>query len=385
MIGIKTPLKLALTVAMSAVVLAGCGLTATKDAIFTVNKTVVTKQQFQKELDKAAQSSMFNQMGVDIRKDPSSFMYLMVKDRIVNDLIVKTLLDEEIKKHKIKVTDKDVDAELKTIIERIGSKERFDEVIKQNGVTIAQVKKDIKQELKVRKLLDTMQPTNVSDAQIAKFYKENKENFRVPERVRASHILVSANTDEIKEAILAADSAKKMTEKELQAKVDLELVKKLAIAKEIQAQVAKDSSQFAKIAKEKSEDTMSGKQGGDLGFFTFKDMVEPFSKAAFAMKPNTVSGVVKTVYGYHIIMVTDRAKAGVEPLDKVKADIKTFLENQEKFAAFQKYVEKLRKEAQITYNDPSFNPVEIQAQMKKMNEEAQTQRKELEKQAKAKK
>ena len=104
--------------------------------------------------------------------------------------------------------------------------------------------------------------------------------------------------------------------------------------------------------------------GGDLGFFAKEEMVEPFSKAAFSMKPNTISGIVKTPYGYHIIMVTDRQKAGVEPFDKVKDEIKDFLTNQEKVKVLQQFVETLKNNAKIEYNDPSFNPKEIQKAMK---------------------
>ena len=51
------------------------------------------------------------------------------------------------------------------------------------------------------------------------------------------------------------------------------------------AEVKKDPSQFAKLAKENSEDTATAVKGGDLGFFAAKEMVPEFSKAAFAMNP----------------------------------------------------------------------------------------------------
>ena len=63
-------------------------------------------------------------------------------------------------------------------------------------------------------------------------------------------------------------------------------------------------------------------------------------------------------------MVTDRQKAGVEPFDKVKDEIKDFLTNQEKVKVLQQFVETLKNNAKIEYNDPSFNPKEIQKAMK---------------------
>ena len=118
------------------------------------------------------------------------------------------------------------------------------------------------------------------------------------------------------------------------------------------------------MAKENSDDTISAKQGGDLGFFAKEEMVEPFAKAAFAMKPNTLSEIVVTPYGYHIIYVTDRKKAGAESFDKVKPEIKSFLENQEKVKVLQEYVNTLKNNAKIEYKDASFNPEVIQKQLK---------------------
>lgn len=356
-------LKLFATMALASLLLCGC---VNKDAVITVNNEAITKQQYEKAFDAVASNSMFSQMGIDLKKDPDSFLHLMLKDRVVNDLLIKTLLDQEIKKKHIKVTSDDLNTELKSIIDKVGSKEKFNEILKQNGVSTAQFKKDLSDELKVRKLVDSLSVVAVSDADAKKFYKENQEKFKYPDKVRASHILISANEEELK-AKFSQDEGKKLSPSEIDAKVKKEMGLKLEKAQKLLAEVKKDKSQFAKLAKENSDDTMSAKAGGDLGFFGKEEMVGPFANAAFSMKPNTISEIVVTPYGYHIIMVTDREKAGVEPFDKVKSDIKAYLENQEKVKVLQQYVETLKKNAKIVYNDPSFNPEVIQ---KKLKEEA---------------
>lgn len=84
----------------------------------------------------------------------------------------------------------------------------------------------------------------------------------------------------------------------------------------------KDGADFAKLATEKSKDTGSAKQGGDLGYFTRSVMVKPFADAAFAMKTGEVSEKpVKTDFGYHVIKVEDRRKSSAPPLDEVKEQI----------------------------------------------------------------
>ncbi len=93
-------------------------------------------------------------------------------------------------------------------------------------------------------------------------------------------------------------------------------------------------------------------------------MVPEFSNAAFEAKPSVVTGLVKTQYGYHIILVKDRVAAGTEPFEKVKDDIKVYLENQEKIKVLQKFLADAQKEAKIEYVDSSFNPEEIQAKIR---------------------
>ena len=111
---------------------------------------------------------------------------------------------------------------------------------------------------------------------------------------------------------------------------------------------------IAKIAKENSEDTATAVKGGDLGFFAEKEMVPEFSKAAFSMKPNSISEKpVKSQYGYHIIMVTDRAAASQDPFEKVKENIKGYLANQKQIEMIDQLTESLKKNAKIEYVNPS--------------------------------
>ena len=171
--------------------------------------------------------------------------------------------------------------------------------------------------------------------------------------------MVSANPEEIKVRLTSTDEGKKMADADVDAAVKKEMADKKAKAEKLLAEAKKNPAEFAKLAKENSDDTVSAQQGGDLGFFGKEEMVEAFSNAAFSMKPNTISEIVQTPYGYHIILVTDRQKAGVEPFDKVKSEIKEFLTNQEKIKVLQQFVDGLKNNAKIEYKDPSFDPKSI--------------------------
>lgn len=356
--------KLLATIAVSALLLTGCTFGPQK-GIVKVNGQDITQAQFDQAFDAAANNSMFSQLGIDVKKDKNNSLYLMLKDRVVNDLIIKTLINQEMEKRNIKVTKEDTDNELKTIIDKVGSKEKFSEILKQNGISAEQFKKDLNEEVKMKKLVNLLSKVQISDAEAKKFYRENPKQFKYPDKVRASHILISANPEEIKEKITSDPLNKGLSKEEIQVKIDKELATRLEKANKILAEVKKNPADFAKFAKENSDDPGSAKQGGDLGFFSKQEMVEPFSKVAFSQRPNTISAIVKTPYGYHIILVKDRKRAGQEPFDKVKPEIKAFLENQAQLKVLESLVESLKKQAKIEYINPEYNPASIQDELKK--------------------
>lgn len=352
--------KLLTTLAVSALLFAGCGLKS-GEAIIKVNDQNITQGQFDAEFDKQAGNGIAKALGIDVKDDKNSFLYMLIKDRVVNELIVKALLNQEMQKRGIEVTNKDVDDAVKEIIDKVGSKEQLDALLKQNGISNSQFKKDLKEEVKMKKLAKELGSSSVSDAEAKKFYNDNISKFKHPDKVRASHILISVNPQEIEEVVKSDPNNKNIDETAVKAKVAAEVQAKEAKANQILAEAKKNPTQFAKLAKENSEDTATANKGGDLGFFAAKEMVPEFSKAAFSMKPNTISDKpVKTQFGYHIIMVTDRSAAGQDPFEKVKPSIKAYLENQKQIELIDKLTESLKKSAKIEYINTSYDPANIQ-------------------------
>ena len=204
----------------------------------------------------------------------------------------------------------------------------------------------------------------ITDDMAKKFYNENLDKFRYPDKVRASHILISADADRIKEVIIAKEENKNLSDADMDKEVQKELAAKLQRAQKLLTEAKNDPSKFAMLAKDNSDDPGSATQGGDLGYFTKEQMVPEFSKAAFSARPSVVTGLVKTPYGYHIILVKDRIAAGTEPYEKVKDEIKAYLENKEKVEVLQKYLADAKKAAKIEYVDETFNPDDIQKKIK---------------------
>ena len=135
----------------------------------------------------------------------------------------------------------------------------------------------------------------VTDAEIQQQYQSNIAIYSTPEQVHVRHILLKSD---------ATNDAK---------------VK--AAAEAILAKTKAPSADFAKLATQYSEDEGSKDKGGEYDFFGKGTMVKEFEDAAWALKPDEVSGLVKTQFGYHIIKLLEKRDANIKPLAEVKAQI----------------------------------------------------------------
>lgn len=349
--------KLLCCLALSTVLLSGCSLMHKSEGIIKVNNEVITQAQFDEAFDSSVDKSFLKSFGgsKNFVKSDENPMYGIFKDKIVNELIVKSLLDQEIAKKGIKATDEDIQNELKTIIDKVGSKEELNKILKQRGVSNAQFTDDLKTQIKIKKLVNSVQKINISDNDAKKYYDTHKSEFVHGEQVRASHILISANTLEIIQQLKAKNP--NIDPADMNTQVEATIASQKAKAEKVLAQVKQNPDDFAKIAQKESDDKASAERGGELGFFPKEAMVPEFANAAFSMKPNTVSEqLVQSPYGFHIIKVTDRMEAGSTPYAKVKDEIKFYLETQKQIEILKNITDGLMKNAKIEYLNDSFNP-----------------------------
>ncbi len=209
----------------------------------------------------------------------------------LNLLLAQKIVDLEAEKQKITITDQEIEAELADYYATYGNAETLNQVLEESGSSLAKLKANLTNTLKLKKLLAPR--ISVTEAEIKAFFEENEEDFAQEEQVKASHILVE-------------------TEKE---------------AKALKARLEKGED-FAKLAKEFSKDPSTKEKGGALGFFGRGIMTAAFEKAAFALKPGAISDPVKTEYGFHLIKVEEKKAAEEPDFEKNKAAIKEYLFNQ---------------------------------------------------------
>ena len=353
--------KVCLSALCSLLLFAGC--TSNNKAIITVNGEAITRGEYNEMINLIKNNPQFKNAPAAEKVETSPVM-LMTKERVVQDLIVKKLLDQEYKKRNITANDTEIEAKKQEIIKQLGSEEKFNEILKQNNVSQKRIKEDLANEVKIHKLVEATSDVKVSDKEVKDFYNQNKERFNYPERVKASHILIEANPEFIKKSIIDADKDGKLSAADIDKKVKEEMDKKMALAQDVRAQVLKDPKKFADLAKKYSDDKGSAQKGGDLGYFPREAMVKEFSDVAFSIKPDTISEIVVTRFGNHIILVTDRSAAGLAPFEQVQGEIKAYMEQDKKISALQKLFDGLKSNAKIEFNDPSFNPENIQKQLR---------------------
>jgi peptidyl-prolyl cis-trans isomerase C len=287
------------------------------EVLASVNGEPITKSDFEQAIKEAEQRA-----GTPVPPDQRDRIYREILDQMIGF----KLLTQESKARKVAVADADVEARIAGLKQQFPTEDAFKQALAQQNVTVERIKSDARQQMAISKLVEeeiapkiTAKPEDVQA-----FYDQNPKSFQESERVRASHILINAPK--------TADAA---TKAQARAKAD-------AILKDVRA--GKD---FATLAKQNSQDPGSAANGGDLGFFQQGQMVGPFNDTAFSLKPGTVSDVVETDFGYHIIKVVEKLPGRTVPLDEVRPKIQQFLESQNRDKQTGAFVSGLRAKGKV--------------------------------------
>ncbi len=347
----------------------------------TVNGQPISIAQFYKSLESKRQfyrniyKERFNS---DLEKQ------LNLKQKTMDDMIVRYLLLDHAEKQNITVSDEEVKARIKSYPSfqenGVFSTRAYKQLLGWNRMTPAQFEQEqrndmiiekvsnlVKDQVKVSKseILEEYQQRNakikvkyllfepeifmdqvtVSDKELKNYFANHQADYRQPERRRVNYLTLNAANLEpggISEDRVRAyyDNNKKKYHKEQQVKASHILLKTSPGASETaKAEVKakaeklleriKKGETFAGLAKEFSEDTGSATNGGDLGFFGKGRMVPAFEQAAFSLAKGQVSGLVETPYGYHIIKVTDIMPEKTLSLQEVYAEIQNILKRDE--------------------------------------------------------
>ena len=287
------------------------------DMIARVNGEAISKTDFERAI-----SALEARNGGPVPAEQRDQVLRSVLDQIVS----YKLLVQESKARKVAADEAEVDARIKQIQGQFPSEEAFKQMLASRQTTVDQMRTDIRQDISVQKLIENeiAAKAAVKPEQLTDFYAKNPDQFKQPERVHASHILIMVPK--------GADAAAKE-----QART-----KAANILKDVKA--GKD---FAALAKEHSQDPGSAEKGGDLGFFQQGQMVGPFNDVAFKLAPGTVSDLVETEFGFHIIKVAEKQAPRTVPLEEVRPRLEQYLERQNREQQTDAFVNGLKAKGKI--------------------------------------
>lgn len=236
-----------------------------------------------------------------------SFVMQVVTLKAQQDILIA-----EAKKEGITVSKDTVDAFIETnLFAPNGGKEAFLEQLKMQQIDLDYVREDTKKNIMIMRYIDEVAlkdvDISVDEAEINEFYNNNKDRYS-QETATVRHILF-------------------LTQGKAEEEVDS--IKTLAESVKDRAQKGED---FEALVAQYSEDPGSNQTGGLYADFPRGRMVQAFEDASFTLPVGTITDLVETPYGYHIIKIEDR-KAG-KTLDDVRDEVVTALQEQKKEAAF---------------------------------------------------
>ena len=342
--------------------------------IASVNDESITSS----EMEKTRSQFIAQIKSQDESTDPKVFESIGFKKAVLDKLIITKLIDQEIKNSGFYISDSQVGIYISGMPEfqRNGkfSQEQYDEVLKVNNLTPKKFDDRIKSDLGTQQVKDSLRklfyvPKNkiqnlvdlayqkrdvsifelkqdnfkdkidLSDSALKKVYEESKSSFMRPDQVKIKFIIYSAAgivptvkvadkevNDYFTNNINRYQADQQRRAKHILFTVGADLasdeIKKIATnAQNVLNEIKKNPKTFKKNAEKYSQDAESAKNGGDLGFFSRGDMTKKFEDTVFSMSRNQISELIKTEFGFHIIMLTD-IKGDEVKFETVKNQIK---------------------------------------------------------------
>jgi peptidyl-prolyl cis-trans isomerase C len=319
-------LYVSLLLGVAILVLGGCDPAEPVANVDSQAKKIVTFEGgsvTQGELDKLAEQSGFGSLHKD---DPQ---YKAAVQQIMPQLVGIEIAKAYAQEHNITVSDEEVDQEIAKLKEQVGdqarssgqdlsNQEAFEQALKQNNITEDQLRESFRETLPVKKVQDRVAGNaEPSEEEIQNYYEKNKEaQFTTPAQRCVRHILFN----------------KDQKQKAEEVKQQLE-----------------DGGDFAKLAKENSQDPGSAAKGGDLGCFGKGETVPEFEQAAFGAEQGEIVGPIQTEFGYHILQVTDIKPEQTRPLREVESQIKSQLATEKQSEEFSAWVKEQKKKRDVKY------------------------------------
>jgi parvulin-like peptidyl-prolyl isomerase len=323
--------------------------------VMTVNETPIYESQVIDEVDSRINVNIASDLkkGLVFEESARPQMRNLMRDGVLQSLIERTLIQQQLKADQIEITEAEVDARFQERAALL--KQTPEEAMRQiesNGGSLSYTKERIRwQAIGIEKLYakHSKEQKVLTEAEALKEYSDYPGEYDRPEERCVSHILI--NTD------LEADEASKAAAR---SRAEALLVR------------VKAGEDFATLAQNHSEDQLSRAKGGDRGYSTAGVMPDsdPFTKAAFSLKNiGDVSDVVESNLGFHIIKLTGLKPARRLKFEEVKAEMIESFRKHEIGAFWEEFGGRLQAQAKLVKSEHEITrEAKASEEQKKLNE-----------------
>ena len=271
---------------------------------------------------------------------PSQEEALSLKLNVLDELINNEILIERAKKLNLEASDGEVEDKF-TELKSPYTEDEFQRQLKERGVSVDDLKRDLRRQLSIQKLLnrEVVAKISITDQDVADFYNANKAQFNVAEpQFRVAQIVVTPRKEP---QIRNRKNDDATNEAEAQRKVKM-LMDRL-----------NSGADFAQLAMDYSEDMNSAATGGDMGYVpeSALNQSDPaLKKLVLGLKPGQVSQPIQLKEGYRILKLITRESPGLRGLSEpqVQQTIRDTLRNRKEQLLRAAYLAIARDEARST-------------------------------------
>ncbi len=293
--------------------------TAAEKNVASVNGVAISENSLNREIQIAYQEMMSR------GQYPDSAMIEQMSMNAMDTLISRELLFQAAVEKGYAADEAEVEQYINDLSMNYGGLEALESMLAQSGTDMEQLRTDTKRYYVVRDFVITefQSGIEISETEKEDFYNNNPDYFIQEETFQASHILLLIQEDASEEEIQAV--------KEKITGIRERIV---------------NGEDFAELAKEYSEGP-SNVRGGELGVFRKGDMVPPFEQAVLQLEVGELSQPVRTQFGYHIILLTDRTEETTASYEDVQESIEYYLNNEKLNNKVRTFTAELKENAEI--------------------------------------
>lgn len=285
--------------------------------VAVINDEVITQQDVEHLL-----AILYAQYAQDYKGDELVAKMEEAKKDILRQIIEDKLILSRAKELNIKAREEEIKNKLDYVKDGFPSVEAFNDTLRTQGITVSDLKNRYRDQILMKKVVDfeVRSRVDVLPSEITEYYEKHREEFKLNEKYKVSHILVKAENDVAYEL----------------AKVEIE---------DMYAKL-KEGEDFSELAKEHSQGP-NKERGGDMGYIQKGEMLPELEKAIFSLKVGEFSEPVRSKIGYHIFKLEDITHSGYVGIEDAQRDIKILIFQEKMKNRLDSWLADLRSKAYI--------------------------------------